>query len=333
MLLKISRWTSHYNQFLYSILFYSEKEKFKFRIIYSSEVPNTAIVIEYLNKNTFLDYSDDTKFIDRPEKYHYYFKRSLLFKDLKNNVRPLNFQVNFTYKPFKLLTKIPFKILNKSNSRTELVRCLDWFNILTKDSHHAKKVKNIWRDEIEDYGGRVIFMTRLWNPDKTNNSEEKSRREIQNNFRINACRIISKNFPNSVVGIYPDDLAKKMAPDVLLEINQTKKKNYISELEKADICLANDGLKNTPGWKIGEYAMMNKAIISTPLNIVVDEFKECENYIGLQNNVNYSSLPDVINNLIKDKKYLELKTNNKKWSSKYIKPDNYIRRIIDIIEE
>jgi hypothetical protein len=49
-----------------------------------------------------------------------------------------------------------------------------------------------------------------------------------------------------------------------------------------DIGIADDGLQNTPGWKIGEYMMLNKTVIPTPIRAVVEQFKSGENYISLE---------------------------------------------------
>ncbi len=119
----------------------------------------------------------------------------------------------------------------------------------------------------------------------------------------------------------------------MLDLKQTQKENYLKELSKADICLANDGLKDTPGWKIGEYAMLNKAIISTPLKTVIEEFKEGVNYLSLETNADYESIPLLIHDLLKNKKYMQMKKNNQKWSSKYLHPESYIQNIINIMSE
>tara|TARA_B100000809_G_scaffold232326_1_gene248115 strand:+ start:1093 stop:2091 length:999 start_codon:yes stop_codon:yes gene_type:complete len=328
MIITISRWTSHYNQFIYSLFFYCESKRISFKISYSSKIPNEGILLNFNNNLCFLDYSDSTIFIDKPEKYDFYFKRSLDFNSQINNIKPLNFQVNFSFKPLKLITKIPLEILKAKSSKFELVRALDYYSLFTNDSHQSKKIKNLWTNEINDNKGRIIFMTRLWDPARNNDSGEKERRVLQNNFRINACRIISKNFPNSITGIYPDYYAKEIAKDVLLDLKKTKKQTYISELKKSDICIADDGLKDTPGWKIGEYAMLNKAIISTPIKTIVEQFKSGKNYIKLEDRTDFKNLPDIINELIKSKLYLEIKENNKIWSNKYLKPDSYIENIL-----
>ncbi len=182
MILTLNKWTSHHNQILYSLLYFAERHNVKLKIVVSNDVPNNAVVLNYNNKKALLDYSDDVKFLESPHQYDFYFKRSLLLKDFKNGIHPLNFQVNFSYKTFKLISKLPLDLLRKSNSRTEFIRALDCFNLLTNDSHQSKKINTIWTDRTADFGGRIIFMTRLWDPSRNNNVEEKRRREIQNNF-------------------------------------------------------------------------------------------------------------------------------------------------------
>jgi len=328
MTLTINNLAPPYNQLTYSLFYYCELKKTPFKINYSSKIPKTGMILIFNNKKCFFDYSDDTNLIDEPKNYDFYFKRSLLMADYSSNIKPLNFQVNFSYKPLKLIPKIPFEVLKSRVSKIELIRALDYYSVLKNDSHQSKNIKNLWSDEINDNKGRIIFMTRLWDPASNKDPKEKERRILQNNFRINACRIISKNFSNSIVGIYPDYYAKEVAKDILIDINKTKKKSYLSELQKSDICIADDGLKDTPGWKIGEYTMLNKAIISTPIRTIVEEFSPKKNYISLENRNDFKNLPDIINDLIQSKSYLELKNNNKNWSTKYLRPDSYVENIL-----
>jgi hypothetical protein len=69
---------------------------------------------------------------------------------------------------------------------------------------------------------------------------------------------------------------------------------------KYNIGIADDGLKDTPGWKIGEYLLYGKAIITTPLNISLDNFKESVNYELLSTRSSFLELPDKIESLLKD---------------------------------
>ena len=291
---------------------------------------NAAILL-YEGKSIFLDYCDDVTFSDNPSRYDFYFKRSLLPKDQKGNVYPLNFNLPLTYKSLSFLSKMKPGFLKDKASRIEIIRALDIFDLFTNNSHSSMDVRK-YLSKIEDKGGNVIYHTRLWNPDRTSDLAEKERRILQNEFRINACRIIKKNFKDSSVGLFPDELSAKLAPDVLLDLKETGKKSYFQNMRNHNIGVADAGLKDSPGWKIGEYLLAGKAVISTPLNIAVDNFKESENYLSLSDRSAYQELPDKIEMLRKDKRYLEMAENNIKWSREYIHPFNYIDRILSIVK-
>lgn len=329
----VSRWTAHHNQLIYSILAYCDLNSEKLKIEYNSQIPNTGAVLEYTTRRIFFDYSDSAEFIASSQNFDFYFKRSLLNKDYKNNVHPLNFQVNFAYKPLKLIRKMPFKILVGNDSRAEVLRALDLCSLITKDSHRSKDISNFKHGKnITDNGGRILFMTRLWDPSKNNDPDEKERRRVQNEFRINACRIIRKNYPNSIAGLYPDKYAQSVAPDCLLKISDTRKSKYLKYLSTSDICIADDGLKDTPGWKIGEYALMNKAIITTPISTVVSNFSEGKNYFSLESRKDYLGLPKKIDQMLRSKHYMSVKGNNKIWSEDFLVPHKYVEYIIGIVE-
>lgn len=331
MKLEIPHWIYDSNQLIYSFFYYCLKEDIKIDIEINKSIHYNGAVIYYNNNKLFFDYSDDSKLIDEPCLYDYYFKRSLLAKDRKNNVYPLNFHLALSYKPLYLLTKLNPKFFFDRSNRIEVIRALDKFGLITNHSHTIFDVKR-FPSSVRDFGGKIIFHTRLWNPDNHSDSDEKERRVLQNEFRINACRILNKNFNNASVGLFPDKLSLKMAPDIVLDLEGTYKNNYFKKLKNYDIGIADDGLKDTPGWKIGEYLLFGKALITTPLNICLDNFNENENFLKLSSRTAYEELPIKIEELLKEKKYLEMATNNLKWSKEYIHPFNYIKRILSIVE-
>jgi|GEM_PF-678591 glycosyltransferase involved in cell wall biosynthesis len=333
MKIEIPMWTTHYNQLLYSLLIYSESKQLDLEITLNNEIPINGAILNFNSKRIFFDYSDATELIDMSSKYDYYFKRSLSLQDVNiaKNVFPLNFQVNFSYSPFKLISKMQFGILKNKGSFVELIRAIDTFGILTNDSHYSINIDKFKRESKSK--GKVIFMTRLWDPARNEDSEEKERRRIQNDFRINACRTIKREFPDAIVGIYPDDFAIKIANDVLLDLNSTKKKYYLDSLSQCDIAIADDGLKDTSGWKIGEYIMCGKAVISTPINVMIEDFRENINYLSTTSRDNYLELPDLIHKLLNSDFYREIRYNNAVWYEKHLSPVSYISNIIAKTED
>ena len=330
MQLLFSTWTHHLNHLIYSYFYFCQKEKIKVVILRDSSVVSNGAVLNINGKEIFFDYSDDSKFLDNPKKFSYYFKRSLRIEDTFGNIFPLNFNVPMAYKCHSLLWNLKSDLLFDKWSRVEVIKALDKYAFFTKSSHGVLDIRR-YPKEVVDYGGNVIFHTRLWNPDNHPDQDEKERRRLQNEFRINACRIIKKKFANSSVGLFADDLSRKIAPDVLLDPKESKKDNYLNTLLHYNIGIADDGLKDTPGWKIGEYLLFGKAVITTPLNISLDNFKEGVNYEVLSTRSSYLEIPDKIESLLKEKKYLEVGNANKEWSNHYIHPQNYIERILFII--
>ena len=175
---------------------------------------------------------------------------------------------------------------------------------------------------------RVIFFTRLWNPANHVSIEEKERRERQNIFRINACRVLKENFENSLVGIYPDDFSSSLCPELLLNKSQVSKKSYFKSLTASAIGIADDGLKDTPGWKLGEYCLFGKAIISTPVNVEVPGFQEDKNYLKLSDRLSFNEIPEKVNLLLSDSNLERMALNNMSWAKQHLHPSNYLVNLI-----
>ncbi|KJD35913.1 hypothetical protein PW52_09325 [Tamlana sedimentorum] len=331
MKLELSVWTHHLTHLVYSYFYYCRANKIGVNISYNPKIKYNSAKLTVHNKTILFDYSDDTKFIDTSDNFDYYFKRSLLKRDQSLNVHPLNFNVPLAYKSYQLLLKLNKDLVFHKFNRTEIGRALDVFGWFTNSGHGTLDIRN-YPKTVSDFGGNIIYYTRLWNPDNNPNPDEKERRTIQNEFRINACRIIKKEFKNVEVGLYADDLSKKLASDLVLPSSKSDKKSYLKKLSKFNIGIADDGLKNTPGWKIGEYLMFGKAVVTTPLNICIDDFYEEVNYSKVSSRSAYNELPDKIEYLLQNKNYLKMCEANFIWSKNYIHPKNYLSRILKVTE-
>ena len=125
------------------------------------------------------------------------------------------------YKSHHLLLKLNKDLLFHKFNKTEVIRALDVFGLFTNSGHGILDIRR-YPTKVRDYGGNILYYTRLWNPDNHPDEEEKERRTAQNEFRINACRIIKKEFENASVGLYSDTLSNKIAPDLLLPPNKSR---------------------------------------------------------------------------------------------------------------
>ncbi|AGC77427.1 hypothetical protein DDD_2300 [Nonlabens dokdonensis DSW-6] len=291
---------------------------------------NGAIL--YVNSKTvFFDYSDDVLFLEDHSKYDFYFKRSLSIDAKIYNVYPLNFNVPISYKTTSLLLSLNRDFLFYKHNKTELYRALDFLHLKSNSAHSLLDVRKLNRS-VSKGNGEPLYYTRLWNPNSTNDPQEKERRFIQNEFRINACRIIKNTFKNAKTGLFPDPYSIKRTSDIVLDLNSCKKSNYLKTLKQFSIGVADDGLKDTPGWKIGEYLLYGKAVISTPIKVQIDQFKIGENYLSLSDRTAYKELPDKIRDLQRDERYMEMAQENLKWSKQYLHPQNYLNRVLEIID-
>lgn len=328
MKLTITCLTPHHNMLIFSFFHYCEENRIKFDLQFDPKCSYNGGILEVKGQTIFFDYSDSPVFADEPQKYNYYFKRSLRETDVKDNIYPLNFQVNYSYKSLSFLARLGYKQLTNKYNRIEIIRALDYFNSFTNSSHNAMDIRKFPKN-VTDQGGKILFYTRLWDPNNHPDEAEKERRRQQNEFRIEACRIIKKNFKNADVGLFPDKLAMNMASDILLDEKKTSRKEYFRLLKQCDIGIADDGLKDTPGWKIGEYLLFGKSVVTTPLNVAINDFHEHINYEKLSTRNSFIEVPEKIEFLLNERKYLEVGKNNLEWSSEYLHPKNYFKRILD----
>ena len=81
--------------------------------------------------------------MEKPERYHQYYKRSLREVDHSGNVLPLNFNVPLAYKSSSLLWNMNGDILFDKWSRIEVLKALDIFGLVSKSSHSSANSRPI----------------------------------------------------------------------------------------------------------------------------------------------------------------------------------------------
>jgi hypothetical protein len=128
----------------------------------------------------------------------------------------------------------------------------------------------------------ILFITRLWRPERAATAEKADEREHINSMRADCIRLLRKEFGARFVGgLIPTEYAQKYYPDVVLEDARIiHKHRYLNLMHQADICVTTAGLEGSNSWKLAEYVAASKAIVAERLNhFVPGDFKAGKNYL------------------------------------------------------
>lgn len=218
-----------------------------------------------------------------------YFKRMLSPKtpDPDNKIRPygLNYPVSVVGDGFLYRTWLSGdrRLWLKSIARRSL-----WLSRLfrinlayaTSQVHHFEGAPGI------NAQPRLIYYTRLWDPDRVKDEAMRAQREAMNALRRDLVLALRLEFGDRFTGgIYRTDFAAAYAPEAAVPDNRVLHKAvYLRNLRASDIGIADYGLEMSVGFKLAEYVAMSKAIVTTPINTVLPgAFEEGRNYLAYKN--------------------------------------------------
>ena len=320
--LTLGTWISHDNMLLSAARYHAHRtgQKIAFECVPEGGLPLATFLLEAEGRRMFLDYNDRYELDPAGADADVYAKRSLRPEAVTARVLPLGFHFNYSFELHHLLAHRGFLSLK---NRTEILRCVD-FTGRTGWSHFERRVHHLFTPPV-DHGGRVIFYVRLWEPARNRDPEEQERRRKMNLVRVEAVRALRK-LENTAAGIIPDDFAHGMCPDLLLSPHQTTSKAYGAELRRADIGVANEGLRGSPGWKIGEYVAGGKAVLSNTIESVIPGFEVGTNYLRFDDP---REIPDLVRALRKDGSYRAMQAANWQYTVEHLHPDRYLPRILE----
>ncbi len=180
---------------------------------------------------------------------------------------------------------------------------------------------NQFRVPIPNRESKIIFLTRLWDPNEVNLDSSREQREIINKSRISFIRSCRKEFGDLFYGgLVQDDFSLSKAKDLVLSNSITSKKNYIKSLKSYNIGIASKGLHNSIGWKLAEYVAASRAILSEPLDYKLPgTFEDNKNYLSYRDDL---ELIDQINYLLDNRKVmLDIMRHNFFYYHNYVKSD------------
>lgn len=172
---------------------------------------------------------------------------------------------------------------------------------------------------------KIIFMTRVWNPQNIEDTKQKEAVENINETRAECIRILRKEFGDRFFGgLEVDEFSTEKYKDCLLpNQNFSKKRNYLENLKNFPICVATTGLNNSIGWKFAEYVALSKAIITEPLFFQVPgNFEKNKNYLEF---TTPETLLEAATKLFENKNLRgEIMINNYQYYQASLRPDSLV---------
>lgn len=141
----------------------------------------------------------------------------------------------------------------------------------------------ISHNSYPEYKG--LFLARLWSPENIKGrfirtmhpylseeeAEEIAARNIEavermNQLRIEVIRACREAFGDQFYGGLEDTFfAQRCAPDLVLPVAETRRNVFLQRLKENYVCLANEGLHGSIGWKLAEYTAAGRAILTNKL--------------------------------------------------------------------
>ena len=212
----------------------------------------------------------------------FYFKRSYT-SEMQNyappgcRVLPLGFNYNIQPEanllPFNPTLKDKAIYILKTNPVTKLFSGKNFF--YAKDFEQAPGSSN----------NKILFITRLWNPDEALSEGSKLHRKRINAMRVSCIEACREKYKDQFTGgLIVDAFTAKEYPHLGLPDKLTNKKGYLNAIKEHAICIATTGLHNSIGWKMAEYVAASKAIVSEPLHFELPgNFEKNKNYIEFKN--------------------------------------------------
>ena len=179
---------------------------------------------------------------------------------------------------------------------------------------------------------RVLFMTRVWDPDEiTNDSPQKIASRIAINEMRAECilRLRRELGARFTGGLQHTEYARRRFPAALLEEDRLSEKGeYLRLLKTFPICIATTGLHDSNGWKLAEYVAFSKAIVTEPLcHCVPGDFSEGRNFLVFHST---AECVEKIAMLIEQPGLMRsIMENNWRYYHTYLRPDLLVKHALD----
>ncbi|MDR2647869.1 MAG: hypothetical protein LBB67_07100 [Oscillospiraceae bacterium] len=223
-----------------------------------------------------------------------------------------------------------------------LISCKDNpFDAITRRA--AIAVPEDYESHVHYRDYRVLFYTRLWesggitertfmHPKNGMTLDEAkicAKETIDgfnrvNNTRIECIRALRRALGDRFCGgVVNTPLARRIAPDLVLIKEKPSRAAFRNMLKENFICIANDGLYRSIGWKMAEYMAASRAVVcETPFYTVPAPFAAGRNFLPFQT---ADECVAQATRLLDDVELThEMEDNNRAYYRAYIRPDGMI---------
>jgi hypothetical protein len=171
---------------------------------------------------------------------------------------------------------------------------------------------------------KILFLTRLWNPDDVSMDHLKTERELINKNRIDCIKACQREFGKQFIGgLVKDKFSIHHSKDLVVPFSLTKREVFLNIIKASNICISTTGLHNSIGSKLGEYVAASRSIVSEPLNYEIPgDFDNNKNYLTFNNK------DELLNNiyiLLNNKDMmLNMMKRNFSYYNNYLQPDKLV---------
>ena len=280
---------AHFNQLFCGLELLKREKEISVKYQYAPNLKMYGGIIKILidDKTAYVDVQDSNKF-DKTlyEDADIYFKRMLLKTDAEKFPKLSPYGLNYSVMAENHFLKYIF-LKNKKFIKLSLKYHWLLSAILNMNDSIAncyyKKFERKPQPKLEN---RIVFSTRLWDPDRNDETWKKKERKILNDQRVSIIRKLKKNYSNLFSGgIFLDPHSKRICSDIIVSKSFSDKKKYLNLLKKATITVTNQGLEGSIGWKFAEYIANASAILTTP----IDEYMLLGNLVEGTHYLSYTS--------------------------------------------
>lgn len=195
---------------------------------------------------------------------------------------------------------------------------------------YAVRPRNVATFPLARPDPRILFQTRVWNPDEFYNASDAERadRRAMNQFRADCIRGLKRVFGERFTGgLQPTPYAREHFPDVLADDRAVRRDRYLQDLQTFDICVSTEGLLGSTGWKFAEYLALGRAVVAEEMRFeATGTLAAGEHYLPFDT---VDNCVESVSALAADRERRQaMMTANAAYYREYVEPEALVRRSI-----